>query len=79
MSLLFAEEPDLGPTPDTSPPDKRDEDGFDFEGERFLKANFDSLSVEQMHELFDSTPSGLLEVPNPRLSISARFLSKTRP
>lgn len=63
--LFSADEADVG-SPENSPPLDRDKD-FPVEEALFLKKNFESL------EKADGT---FLQVPNPRLSISAKFLER---
>ena len=64
-SFHSPDEADLG-SPDNSPPLDRDRE-FTTEEALFLKKNFESL---------EKSDGSFLQVPNPRLSISAKFLER---
>ena len=64
-SFLSSDETDIG-SPDNSPPLDRDRE-FTTEEALFLKKNFESL---------EKSEGAFLQVPNPRLSISAKFLER---
>ena len=68
MQFLFSLSPDEGDmsSPDNSPPLDRDKD-TPAEDALFLKKNFESLEKGE---------GPFLQVPNPRLSISAKFLER---
>lgn len=59
-------------TPNTSPKEGKKE--FEYEEEKFLKTNFESLSAEQVEQFFNSQP---LDPHSVRLSISTQFLSRS--